>query len=62
MLTNTTRLYKSIVGSTAKQGYRPDLRREAVARASAVRRASQPVKEDREKKPRGAKAKNEENK
>jgi large subunit ribosomal protein L28e len=51
------RLYKNIVSTTAKQGYRADLRREAVARASALRQASRPVKDTPEKKPRGAKAK-----
>ena len=50
------RIYKSIVGSTAKQGYRADLRAEAVSRASAIRRTNRPVKDDREKKLRGAKA------
>ena len=52
----TLRVYKNIVNSTAKQGYRPDLRQEAVARASAVRRASRPAKDTPEKKARGAKA------
>ena len=50
------RLYKSIVATTAAQGYRPDLRREAVARGSAVRRSLRPVKQTPERKPRGAKA------
>jgi len=31
--------YKSIVSSTAKRGYRSDLRAEAVARASAVKKS-----------------------
>lgn len=31
--------YKSIVSSTAKKGYRSDLRAEAVARASAVKKS-----------------------
>ena len=55
-LTGFFRLYKSVVASTAGQGYRPDLRREAVARSSAIRKASRPVKETPERKPRGAKA------
>ncbi|MCJ1472832.1 hypothetical protein MMC13_001481 [Lambiella insularis] len=51
------KIYKNVVNVVAKQGYRPDLRREAVARASAIRQASRPVKETPERKPRGAKAK-----
>lgn len=53
-----SRIYKAIVNQTTKQGYRPDLRREAVARASAIRQSQQPKKDLPEKKPRGAKAKN----
>ncbi|RDW70310.1 60S ribosomal protein L28 [Coleophoma crateriformis] len=49
--------YKSIVGSTAKKGYRSDLRAEAVARASAIRRSQRPVKEAPEPKLRGNAAK-----
>lgn len=51
------RVYKGIVNHTAKQGYRADLRQEAVARASAIRQSSQPKKEAAEKKVRGSKAK-----
>ena len=51
-----SRLYRSVVGFTAKQGYRPDLRADVVARASALRRSLRPVKEAPEKKIRGAKA------
>jgi len=51
------RIYKGVVNYTAKQGYRADLRQEAVARASAVRQSQRPQKETPEKKPRGAKAK-----
>ncbi|KAA6407273.1 MAG: 60S ribosomal L28 [Lasallia pustulata] len=51
------KIYKGIVNYTAKQGYRADLRQEAVARASAIRRSSQPKKEVPEKKLRGSKAK-----
>ncbi|MCJ1323010.1 hypothetical protein MMC15_008361 [Xylographa vitiligo] len=51
------KVYKNIVNVTAKQGYRPDLRRDAVARASAIKMSSRPVKETTEKKARGAKAK-----
>ena len=53
----TARVYKNIVNVTAKQGYRPDLRRDAVARASAIKMSSRPVKESPQKKARGAKAK-----
>ncbi|KAI4135184.1 MAG: hypothetical protein LQ347_000889 [Umbilicaria vellea] len=51
------KVYKGIVNHTAKQGYRADLRQEAVARASAIRLSSQPKKEAAEKKIRGSKAK-----
>lgn len=51
------RIYKGIVNYTARQGYRADLRREAVARASALRQSSQPKKDIPEKKLRGSKAK-----
>ena len=51
------RIYKAIVNYTAKQGYRADLRQEAVARASALRRASQEKGDTPERKIRGAKAK-----
>ena len=51
-----TRTYKAIAGSTAKSGYRPDLRAAAVSRASAIRKSQKPVKADPERKPRGAKA------
>lgn len=55
-LTTDCRIYKGIVNYTAKQGYRADLRQEAVARASAVRQSRRPKKETPEKKLRGAKA------
>ena len=51
------RTYKGIVNYTAKQGYRADLRQEAVARASAIRQSQRPKKESPEKKVRGARAK-----
>ena len=50
------RLYKGIVNYTAKQGYRADLRQEAVARASAIRQLHRPKKDVPEKKLRGSKA------
>ncbi|KAI9796814.1 MAG: hypothetical protein M1833_005957 [Piccolia ochrophora] len=48
--------YRGIANNTAKQNYRADLRAEAIARASAIRRSQRPVKDEPEKKPRGAKA------
>lgn len=54
--TSTRKTYRSIVNSTARKSYRPDLRREAVARASAIRRAQKPKPNDRPVKLRGAKA------
>ncbi|KAI9887748.1 MAG: 60S ribosomal protein L28 [Watsoniomyces obsoletus] len=48
--------YKGVVNQTAKQGYRADLRAEAVARASAIRRSQRPTKDSPPKKLRGAKA------
>jgi len=51
------RTFASIVNSTTKRNYRPDLRKDAVARASAVRKSQRPVKADRPTKTRGSKAK-----
>ncbi len=45
------------MNSTARRGYRMDLRSEAVARASAIKRSQRPVKEKPAPKLRGAKAK-----
>ena len=56
------RIYRGIVNYTAKQGYRADLRREAIARASAIRQAQRPKKKDPEPKLRGSKAKKAEEK
>ncbi|PSN71022.1 60S ribosomal protein-like protein L28 [Corynespora cassiicola Philippines] len=50
------KVYSAIVNSTTKRNYRPDLRKDAVARASAIRRSQKPVKESKPQKPRGAKA------
>jgi large subunit ribosomal protein L28e len=50
------------VNYTAKQGYRADLRQEAVARASAIRESQRPKKENPEPKLRGSKAKKAEEK
>jgi len=54
--TPSRKLYKSIVNTTAKKGYRSDLRAEAVARASMVRQSQRQKKERKTSKPRGASA------
>ena len=55
--TPNRKLYRSVVNSTAGRGYRMDLRREAVARASAIKRSQSENKKDTPaSKPRGAKA------
>ncbi|KAH9872819.1 hypothetical protein J1614_005213 [Plenodomus biglobosus] len=52
-----SRTYAAIVNSTTKRNYRPDLRKDAVARASAIRKSQKPVKADtKQTKLRGAKA------
>jgi len=53
----TRKTYKSIVASTAKSGYRSDLRAHAVARASAIRQSQTPKKDLPVKKLRGNAAK-----
>lgn len=53
--TPSRKLYKNIVNSTAKKGYRADLRAEAVSRASAIRASQRENKKERNSKPRGAK-------
>ncbi|KUJ20115.1 ribosomal protein L28e [Mollisia scopiformis] len=53
----TRKTYKGIVSSTAKSGYRADLRSEAVARSSAIRQSQRTKKDVPEKKLRGSKAK-----
>ncbi|KAG8630184.1 hypothetical protein KVT40_001803 [Elsinoe batatas] len=50
---------RSVVSSTAKKGYRADLRAEAVARVGAIKKSQRPVRE-RDAKPRGKKARKEE--
>lgn len=57
LLSLAHRIYKGIANHTAKQGYRADLRQEAVARASTIRQSQQPKKDAPERKVRGAKAK-----
>lgn len=54
--TGSRKLYKSVVGSTAKKGYRSDLRKDAVARASAVKSSQREKKDTPAPKLRGAKA------
>ncbi|KAF2755824.1 ribosomal protein L28e [Pseudovirgaria hyperparasitica] len=53
---SSRRTYKSIVNSTAKKGYRADLRTEAVARASAIRQLQRKKKDAKPAKLRGGKA------
>jgi large subunit ribosomal protein L28e len=56
-LTNElNRIYKGVADKTAQNGYRADLREEAVARVSAIRRSQQPKKDAPTSKPRGVKA------
>ncbi|ORX92293.1 ribosomal L28e/Mak16 [Clohesyomyces aquaticus] len=52
---SSRKTYSAIANSTHK--YRPDLLKEAVVRASAIRKTSKPVKKDQPTKLRGAKAK-----
>jgi large subunit ribosomal protein L28e len=55
----TRKTYRGIVNSTAKRGYRTDLRGASVARASAIRKSQKPAKEDKPTKLRGKAAKKE---
>lgn len=55
--TPSRKLYKSVVNTTAKRGYRADLRAAAVARASAVKLSQQHKKDRAASKPRGKAAK-----
>ena len=50
------RIYRTIATHVAKNGYRSDLRQEAIARASAIRRSQAPKRETPKTKLRGAKA------
>ncbi|KAJ5302045.1 hypothetical protein PENANT_c008G10416 [Penicillium antarcticum] len=54
--TATRKIYKGVADKTAKHGYRADIREEAVARVSAIRRSQLPKKDTPAQKPRGAKA------
>ncbi|KAK1149952.1 hypothetical protein N8T08_003508 [Aspergillus melleus] len=51
------KIYKGVASKTAKNGYRGDIREDAVARVSAIRRAQKAKKETPARKPRGAQAK-----
>ncbi|RKF56480.1 putative 60S ribosomal protein L28e [Golovinomyces cichoracearum] len=53
---STRKTYKGIVNTTVRSMYRSDLRAEAVARASAIRRSQRPKRDLPEKKLRGSKA------
>jgi len=55
--TPSRKLYRNVVNSTAKKGYRSDLRAEAVARASAVKLSQKDKKDRAAPKLRGARAK-----
>ncbi|KAJ5139108.1 uncharacterized protein N7515_003956 [Penicillium bovifimosum] len=50
------KIFKGVADKTAKNGYRADLREEAVARVSAVRRSQLPKKDAPAKKLRGVQA------
>ncbi|KAJ5127519.1 hypothetical protein N7448_008298 [Penicillium atrosanguineum] len=54
--TATRKIYKGVADKTAQNGYRADLREEAVARVSAIRRSQQPKKDAPASKARGVKA------
>ncbi|KAJ5752347.1 hypothetical protein N7520_009264 [Penicillium odoratum] len=54
--TSTRKIYKGVAAKTAQNGYRADIREEAVARVSAIRRSQKPKKETPAKQPRGVKA------
>ncbi|BAE61777.1 ribosomal L28e protein family-domain-containing protein [Aspergillus flavus] len=53
---STRKIYKGVADKTAKNGYRADLREDAVARVSAIRRSQKPKKDTPPQKPRGAQA------
>ncbi|KAL4950571.1 ribosomal L28e protein family-domain-containing protein [Aspergillus filifer] len=50
------KIYKGVADKTAKGNYRADLRQDAVARVSAIRRSQKAKKETPARKPRGAQA------
>jgi large subunit ribosomal protein L28e len=51
-----SRVYKGIANTSVRNGYRADLRGEAISRASAIRLSQRPRRDTSEKKQRGAKA------
>ncbi|KAL4877646.1 ribosomal L28e protein family-domain-containing protein [Aspergillus karnatakaensis] len=51
---STRKIYKGVADKTAKGGYRADLRQDAVARVSAIRRSQKPKRDTPARKPRGA--------
>ncbi|KAB8237853.1 hypothetical protein ETB97_012898 [Aspergillus alliaceus] len=53
---STRKIYKGVADKTAKNGYRADLREDAVARVSAIRRSQKPKKDTPPQKLRGAQA------
>lgn len=57
IVARANRTYKVVAAQTAKSNYRPDLRKFAVERVSAIRRSQRPVKATPEPKLRGNKAK-----
>ncbi|BCS02414.1 60S ribosomal protein L28 [Aspergillus luchuensis] len=59
---STRKIYKGVADKTAKNGYRADVREDAVARVSAIRRSQKAKKETPAQKPRGAKARKAEEK
>lgn len=50
------RIYKGVADRSAKNGYRADIREDAVARVSAIRRAQKAKKETPARKLRGVQA------
>ncbi|THC87731.1 hypothetical protein EYZ11_012824 [Aspergillus tanneri] len=56
--TSNRKIYKGVAEKSAKSGYRADLRQDAVARVSAIRRTQKPKKDTPPRKPRGAQARN----
>ncbi|KAF4303552.1 Ribosomal protein L28e [Botryosphaeria dothidea] len=54
--TSSRKVYKNIINSTVKRHYRADLQKEAVARASAIKKSQKPAKTEKPAKLRGKKA------
>ncbi|OJJ43716.1 hypothetical protein ASPZODRAFT_135723 [Penicilliopsis zonata CBS 506.65] len=54
---STRKIYKNIADKTAKNGYRADIREQAISRASAIRRSQRSKKDTAPQKLRGAAAK-----